>query len=233
MIKPCASCGTEYRTSHPRISAYCSRPCMAHEYKRRMAGSANPNYRALPARTCACCGGEYRSYIKTRRYCSKKCAGSVNVRNIKVDPRAPRRRQFGPFGTRRLCESCSIPFFWRGSRRYCPPCLLTSTKRTGKKGRRAMRDFNQDDIEAGLRAAGAHVLDISRSLRGIPDLLVSMPGGPWVLLEVKNPENSYGRKGLSPAQKRFVETWRGGPVAVVRSVAEALRAVGVEVEEER
>ncbi len=83
-------------------------------------------------------------------------------------------------------------------------------------------DVNQAEIVAALRACGYRVLTMHAVGGGFPDLIVAKAGNVW-LLEVKA---ATGR--LTPAQERFIETWSGPSVHVVRSIAEALEAVGVE-----
>ena len=91
---------------------------------------------------------------------------------------------------------------------------MTMAKRT---------DHNQREIMAALRQVGATVVSLHTVGKGVPDLLVGFRGRNY-LLEVKNPRGR-GRR-LTPAEARFLETWRG-QVAVVVTVGEALRAVGV------
>ena len=55
--------------------------------------------------------------------------------------------------------------------------------------------------------------------KGVPDLLAGTPRGN-TLLEIKTDDGD-----LEPAQREFFATWPG-PKAVVRTLAEALAAVG-------
>lgn len=102
-------------------------------------------------------------------------------------------------------------------------------------------DGTQADIIAALRAAGCSVSIIAgaNGNTGVPDLLVGRavtspckmcsPIARQVnwLLEVKRPKTK-GRAAtnLSPAQQRWHRAWYG-QVAVVRTVPEALAAVGL------
>lgn len=82
-------------------------------------------------------------------------------------------------------------------------------------------DANQEQIVSALRAAGATVLII-----GLPvDLLVGH-NNQTVLMEVKNPDSRYGKKGANDNQTVFMQTWRGGAVALVDGPEAALRAIG-------
>lgn len=100
-------------------------------------------------------------------------------------------------------------------------------------------DTNQAEIIAALRAAGCSVSIIAgaNGNTGVPDLLVGrtfLDGSrPQFdpcrnfLLEVKRPKAKGQRAGeLSATQERWQASWRG-QVAVVRTVAEALAAVGL------
>lgn len=83
-------------------------------------------------------------------------------------------------------------------------------------------DANQAEIVAALRAAGRFVEVLSDVGRGVPDLLVAW-NGKCLLMEVKMPKQK-----LTPDQLDWHRKWRGPAVAVVRSVAEALEATGVD-----
>ena len=86
-------------------------------------------------------------------------------------------------------------------------------------GRRT--DQNQKQIAEALRACGAFV----EILNGTVDLLVGFRG-VWFVLEVKNPK---GKNRLQASQDRFLEDCdhHGLPVHIVRSVDEALVAIGI------
>jgi Holliday junction resolvase len=89
--------------------------------------------------------------------------------------------------------------------------------------RRASKvDSNQSEIVDALRAAGCSVLDLSGVGKGMPDICAAKDGINY-LMEIKNPK-TYGK--LSKRQIEWHDTWRG-QVAIVRSVDEALRVIGV------
>ena len=82
----------------------------------------------------------------------------------------------------------------------------------------ARRDNNERAIVDALEGVGATVVSISEN--GVPDLLVGWRGETY-LIEVK------GKRGkLTPPQEAFIGGWDGSPVRVVRSVNEALQAIG-------
>lgn len=94
--------------------------------------------------------------------------------------------------------------------------------------RKARVDANQSQVVKTLRAAGCWVLDLSRVGEGCPDLLVHGPAFPWplVLMEVKDESQPPSKRKLTEAQIRF-HAGCYGPLVVVKSPEEALRAVGI------
>ncbi|WP_034279153.1 hypothetical protein [Alkanindiges illinoisensis] len=70
----CAECGKEApATAHQMRKTYCSMSCMALGYSKRMQGDSNPNFKSAALKTCVGCNKEFKSYNKTRKYCSHKC----------------------------------------------------------------------------------------------------------------------------------------------------------------
>lgn len=87
--------------------------------------------------------------------------------------------------------------------------------------RRAARiDANQDQIVSALRAAGATVRVVTQG-NGLPDLLVGYRGYT-LLLEVKDGKKAPSARKLTEAEQKFFNEWRGGMLAIVESVDEAL-----------
>jgi len=84
-------------------------------------------------------------------------------------------------------------------------------------------DATHGQIRDALRAVGAAVQSLAEVGNGCPDLLVCHRGR-IVAIEVKTPAGK-----VSDLQTEWHLWWRahGGAVAVVRSVEEALAAVGV------
>jgi hypothetical protein len=83
--------------------------------------------------------------------------------------------------------------------------------------RNPRRDANEAEIIAALRAAGASVQPLSA--RGVPDVLVGVDGRN-ILLEIK-----VGNGKLTSDEATWHKKWRG-QVVVVRSIEEALEAIG-------
>jgi hypothetical protein len=76
MDKICKTCGKSFhiKRCHYDITTYCSKVCMAEDYKTRLQGENNPHFSNADLRICKLCGKQYRSYQKARIYCSKSCA---------------------------------------------------------------------------------------------------------------------------------------------------------------
>lgn len=92
--------------------------------------------------------------------------------------------------------------------------------------RRAARvDDNQAAIVKALRSVGASVQVLSSVGEGVPDLLAGRRGVNY-LLEVKDGDKPLSAQKLTEAQEHWHQSW-AGEVRTVRSVGEALRAVGV------
>ena len=83
------------------------------------------------------------------------------------------------------------------------------------------RDSNQKEIVRALKEIGCSVTDLSMVGSGCPDLCVGRNRQTF-LLEIKT---ATGK--VKPNQVNFATEWKGHPVVVVRSVNEALKAVGV------
>lgn len=87
-----------------------------------------------------------------------------------------------------------------------------------RQGRYAVKaDANQREIVAALQDAGYTVHDTHALGHGFPDLCVMARSGAILLFEVK------GEKGrLTPDEVAFFMAWRGAPVYMVRTAAEAV-----------
>lgn len=94
--------------------------------------------------------------------------------------------------------------------------------------RAAKKDANHAEIVDALRAAGCGVCDLAAVGGGVPDLLVCGPVYPFpaCLIEIKDGAKPPSARKLTPDQERFHAAWKG-PIHVVTSADEALRAVGI------
>jgi len=93
--------------------------------------------------------------------------------------------------------------------------------------RRAARvDGNQAEIVKALRQIGASVATCHAVGQGFPDICVGYNGDTF-LLEIKDPTKPKGDQKLTPSQVEWHKSWRGH-VAVVKTVQQALEAIGVE-----
>ena len=83
----------------------------------------------------------------------------------------------------------------------------------------ARRDTTHADVRDGLREAGYSVFDAGGVGNSFPDLVVGAHGMTF-LIEVKSPGGE-----VSDGQSKFAANWRGGPVAVVYSLEQALAVI--------
>ena len=88
--------------------------------------------------------------------------------------------------------------------------------------RASRRDENEKEIVEALRAVGATVYLLNEPC----DLLVGYHN-QTILMELKNPNSQYGKKGFNANQKHFAENWKGGPFCLVDSVDSALRMLKI------
>ena len=88
--------------------------------------------------------------------------------------------------------------------------------------RASRRDENEKDIVEALRSVGATVYLLDQPC----DLLVGYRN-QTILMELKNPNSKYGKKGFNENQKHFAENWKGGPFCLVDSVDAALRMLKI------
>lgn len=87
-------------------------------------------------------------------------------------------------------------------------------------GVRRKPDANQKAITDALEAVGAQIFDLSGAGKGIPDIACLKPNKrDVVFLEIKTEKGT-----LTEAQKKTHQDW---PIVTVRTIDEALRAVGV------
>lgn len=92
--------------------------------------------------------------------------------------------------------------------------------------RRAARvDDNQGQIVEALRRVGCSVWSLAGVGKGFPDLAVGFRGRN-LFLEVKDGSKPPCKRQLTPDEEAFHASWRGH-VAVVESVEDALKIVGV------
>ncbi len=199
----CQQCSAKFQ-SVQKWAMYCSPKC------REAARVPVPG-------VCKVCGGATKR--KSAATCSRKCYGDM----IRAKPRRHNMVALE-------CVHCREPFsaYETLNRKYCSyACHLASggALRAGLAASRSIgrhrvkKDFNHDKIVERFIANGIYVIDLSRLGNGLPDLLVFC-AGETRLVEVKNPDTSYGRRGANRIQMAWAADWRGGPVYIVRTVEE-------------
>lgn len=86
MEKYCKTCGKKYYVKPKDFdhSSYCSRKCMADDYKKILIGDKNPNYRNASIKICLNCGKEFERYNKSSKYCSQECYHSSEETKMRL-----------------------------------------------------------------------------------------------------------------------------------------------------
>jgi hypothetical protein len=81
------------------------------------------------------------------------------------------------------------------------------------------KDANHAVIIQAFEKFGCPVLDLSSMGCGVPDLLISCRS-ELHLVDIKNLQTGYGRKGLNKRQQKWALEWQGGPVYLIHSIEE-------------
>lgn len=215
----CKKCGAQKQIKMSEKKrgggVYCSKSCM-------VAAKKPP---LQPAGLCMNCGSGFSPDPRGRPkfFCSRKCIG------IYVGKKSYVRGKLNHY----TCEECKKEFStYHKNRKFCSrECSSIGRKKSyviDGKSFGGRKDANHDEIVDALLAAGCAIIDTHKMGGGFPDLLVWY-NGVIVLMEIKNLKTAYGRKGLSPRQSIFKQSWPG-KIHIVNNVAEALRAAGIEGE---
>lgn len=178
------------------------------------------------AKNCPVCGEEFkskRSHADKTTYCSTECMATAYKTRMAGKSNPNYRNAMG-----RVCQQCGDAFeSYVKTRKFCSlACYhIVQAQQPNKFGRGGI-DGNQGAIVQALRAVGAGVQTLTSLGRGVPDLMCCFDGR-IVLVEVKNPKTTYGKKGFSPAQQKWVDAW-GGPMPTIAYTAEdAFAALGI------
>ncbi len=78
------------------------------------------------------------------------------------------------------------------------------------------KDSNHSALVDALERAGIVVLDMSFVGAGFPDVIVCRRG-TTLLVEIKNPQTQYGKKGMNSRQKEWAQDWPA-PVYVLKTL---------------
>src|SRR6185369_3097480 len=166
-------------------------------------------------RRCICkiCAIMFLHENKTN-YCMQHKKEGLMAKGGKGTTRKKRRQIFVK------CLHCGVNFsaYMSAERKFCSyQCFLNSggALRAGKAASTmtrkygAKKDANHGLIVAEFKKRDADVIDLSSMGHGVPDLVVGFDR-VWYLVDVKNPETGYGRRGLNQRQKEWADNWKGG-----------------------
>lgn len=88
--------------------------------------------------------------------------------------------------------------------------------------RAAKRDDNEREIIKALEAVGCMVQQLSQG-DGVPDLLVGVPSGRLIVLEVKDGAKPKSSRKLTEKELAWHARWNRWPVFVVETVEDAVK----------
>lgn len=218
--KLCEECGCEYH-SYQKGRKYCSSGCYwsARKKKPRKKRKPRSHYPIRhKERTCEFCGTKYRGYGK--RFCSRACLGN----SMKGNPRQPGKK----LSVR--CRNCgkSVETYKVRPKKYCSKdcfvedggpvragdAAIMAIKKYGAK-----KDANHNEV-FGVVSSIVPTHDLSGCGFGVPDG-VSWVKGAYQFFDVKNPETSYGRRGLNERQKEWSMKFAEGPVFLLYTSEDA------------
>ncbi len=86
------------------------------------------------------------------------------------------------------------------------------------------KDANHKDVVDALEKLGAGVVDLSSVGCGVPDLVVWCKD-VWHLVDIKNANTAYGKRGLNKRQRDWATNWKGGPVYMLYTIEDAAELV--------
>ena len=239
----CTYCGIEYH-SYKKTSKYCTHVCYVKDQKERIVESAlkgakapkKPKEKLGYRLTCKFCSISFRSLTHSL-YCQDHKKEARKAQGFGGKSKLGKKNPDKHITTN--CLHCKKEFQFFKSikepRQYCSyKCHLdsggawragiASSKATMKYG--AKKDANHHEVVDALKKAGAYVIDMSHVGGGFPDLITGFQG-KTLLMEIKNPKTSYGKKGLNKNQLKWKEQWTGGPYCIVDSPQAALEMIGV------
>lgn len=87
--------------------------------------------------------------------------------------------------------------------------------------RKFRKDSNQQSIVNALKKIGASVVDASNIGGGFPDLIIGYHKKTY-LIEIKNKDNWYGKRGGSTSQKTFRTDWKGDQIYTFTDVEQII-----------
>lgn len=90
---------------------------------------------------------------------------------------------------------------------------------------RARKDANHNELVSLFERLGCTVAQMHAcGVPGFPDIAVGAMGKTF-LVELKNPNTSYGKRGLNPNQSAFSRDWRGGRVYMASTADDVIELV--------
>jgi hypothetical protein len=145
----CRYCSKEFPVKPSQVDkrVYCSKSCEAEDYKIRMKGKNNPNYKRAGWRICEGCRQEFHNYDKRKKFCSvdcynnseqkreharrandgnrkppgncKKCGKEISHKRVYCNDHNPNiKRKYG------ICRNCGQRVDRYNGVDFCPQCRI-------------------------------------------------------------------------------------------------------------
>ena len=220
-MSACVICNKEFQPTKYSKGYLCSSVCIR-SFISQSSRERAAKIRALlpPTPPCRRCGKPCKRTGGQLIYCSRFCAG------LSVGLRGDRRRRNPPIQLR--CPVCGAERqLYHRKQRFCSRrCAGAGRAKTYRNNGRI--DLNQQAIIDALRNVGAAVLDTSSVGGGCCDLIVGFRKENF-LIEVKNPDNSYGRNGFNKRQQQWNRYWAGRTPEIAYSIDDALNIIAGQV----
>lgn len=118
--KQCKICGVlmKVKLSHFDRTVYCSKHCMSEGYKTKFLGKNNPNFKNKGLKVCIRCNKQYKSYNKTRTFCSVECSNLNKV--VCFEKYLKRKNKTKKNKIIRKCLICKLDI--KKGRLFCESC---------------------------------------------------------------------------------------------------------------
>lgn len=91
--RTCFQCGSQFVPKTCKHIKYCTPKCLHESRHARSLGDKNPNYKNSATRSCLTCKITFKSYNKTRKYCSNLCYTNDRYKNSKSSKTKTEKKQ--------------------------------------------------------------------------------------------------------------------------------------------
>lgn len=204
----CERCGTGFR-GYQKHRRFCSIRCRD-ATKTKTEAKREKEQRPVVYVSCQICGQVFRD--KGTKCCSRRCGalyrGGQRAIHTRDCAECGKTFRHSPSVAKRFCSyQCHIK---NGGATRAGLASAAAVRIYGAK-----KDANHAELVGVFEDLGVPILDLSAIGRGLPDAIAN-DRGTLHLVEIKNPQTSYGKRGLNKNQAAWAKQW-GGLVNIVRT----------------